>query len=628
MSTARRIRCWLAPYRVRVALALGLTVTACLLTLAVPLLVRELVDRVVIGEDWRELPLLSGALLLVFAAQAGLNLANALIVGRVGLDVVRDLRHGIYERLQRLGLTYYDRTPTGAIISRMMDDVGAIQGFISGQTVTVLTDLGTTAAIGAVLLWQNGWLALVALTFVPLYLLAYRAFLPRIRANSTAIRSKMDRIFGHLKERIDGVQVIKVHAREQAEEEDFATMLGDAHGPRVREARLGAAFANLSGAISALGTASVFAAGAFEVLHGRMTPGGVVAASTLAGMLFGPIGRLADLAYVFEQAGASVDRLGEILDLRPDIVEPAEPIALGRVSGRVEFDRVGFGYAPGRPVVWDVRLRVEPGTKVALVGPTGCGKSTLLNLLMRFYDPTWGEIRLDGTPIRHVATDDLRRQIGVVLQDPVVFRASLAENIRYGNPGATDAQVEAAARAALVHDFAMELPEGYETLVGEGGRPLSQGQRQRLAIARALCVDPAIVVLDEATSSLDTASESAIQEALANLLRGRTAFIVAHRLTTIVDADLIVVMEGGLVVQKGTHDRLITEPNGLYRRLCARQFGLPEAPAMSGFGPAPARIEPARAIAGTPGVPASTLAREAGPLSIPLPDPIPADVRA
>ena len=256
-----------------------------------------------------------------------------------------------------------------------------------------------------------------------------------------------------------------------------------------------------------------------EVLEGRIrAPGGVVATATLAGLIFAPVARLADLAYVFEQTAASVDRLGEILDLEPDVVEPTPAEVRGgcRVPGScargtVAFDRVGFGYRQGEPVVWDIRLNVEPGTKVALVGPTGCGKSTMINLLLRFYDPTWGEIRLDDVPIRTIPTRTLRRQIGVVLQDPVIFRLRLADNIRYGAPGASDEQVEAAAKAARVHDFAVALPEGYATIVGEGGHKLSHGERQRVAIARALCKDPALVVLDEATSSLDTPSEALIQ---------------------------------------------------------------------------------------------------------------------
>ena len=581
MNTLDRIAGWLAPYRRSMTLAFVLTTLAALFNLPVPLLVQELVDRVVTQGRWSALPWYALGLFLVFAVQAVLSLGNGFLIGRIGQGVVRDLRHLLYDRLQRLSLTYYDKTPSGAILSRVMDDVGAIQVFVTSQTFTILTDLGTTVAIFALLLALDWRLALVVLVVSPLFAFNFRYYMKRIRATSTIIREKMDLIFGNLKAKLDGTIAIKAYGREPEEIADFAHQLDDAHVPRVRESELGAAFSNLSGAIGGAGTALVFAAGALEVLAGRLTPGGVVSTAALAALVFGPVARLADLAYVFEQTAASVDRLGEILDLEPDVREPrADERAVPqepawRVRGQIEFDRVGFGYRPFEPVVWDIRLKVEPGMKIALVGPTGCGKSTLVNLLMRFYDPTWGEIRLDGVPIGRVSTRELRRQVGVVLQDPVVFRQSLADNIRYGAPGASLAQVEAAARAALVHNFALSLPEGYHTLVGEGGYKLSQGERQRLAIARALCKDPALVVLDEATSSLDTASEALIQAALANLLRGRTALCIAHRLSTIVDADLIIVMDGGLIVQKGTHAQLLASKDGLYRRLCARQFGEP-----------------------------------------------------
>ncbi|HZW33643.1 MAG TPA: ABC transporter ATP-binding protein [Isosphaeraceae bacterium] len=594
MKTLSRIGGWLAPYRGRMVLAMVLTAAACVFNLPVPLLVQALVDRVVTQGHWGSLPVYATLLFGVLAMQAALAWCNSLVIGRIGQGVVRDLRHALYERLQHLSLAYYDRTPSGAIIARVMDDVGAIQVFVTSQTFTILTDLGTTLAIAALLLARSWRLAVVVVVITPLFALNFRYFLRRIRATNAIIREKMDLIFGNLKAKLDGALVIKTSAREPVEIAEFAAQLDDAHEPRVRESRLGAAFANLSTMIGGIGTALVFAAGAVEVLQGRMTPGGAVATAALAGMVFGPVARLADLAYVFEQTAASVDRLGEILDLQPEIAEPTPeevrmlPGAGGRARGAVEFDRVGFGYRPGQPVVWDIRLKVEPGTKVALVGPTGCGKSTLVNLLLRFYDPTWGEVRLDGLPIRSIPTRTLRRQIGVVLQDPVVFRLSLAENIRYGAPGASDEQVEAAARAALVHDFAAALPEGYATIIGEGGHKLSQGERQRLAIARALCTEPALVVLDEATSSLDTPSEALIQAALANLLRGRTAFIIAHRLSTIVDADLIVVMDGGLIVQMGTHPQLLADRDGLYHRLCARQFGEPASTLSPHFPPSSA----------------------------------------
>jgi subfamily B ATP-binding cassette protein MsbA len=575
LRTFRRIGSWLRPYRHWVLLATLLTGLAGVLNLLAPLLVQGLIDNVIATGRWDRLPIYPIALFAVFAGQALLGTANGLVIGHVGQSLVRGLRHRVYDRLQRLSLSFYDKTPTGSIIARIMDDVGAIQMFVTGQSFSLLTDLATTLAISLLLITRNARLALVMLAIVPLYALNFRYFMRQIRATSQVIREKMDVIFGHLKEKLDGVQVIKAHAAEPAERVGFVAELDDAHGPRVQEARLRASFGNLSAAISGVGTAVVFGVCAFEVLAGRMTPGEVVSTAALAALLFGPIARLADLAYVFEQAGASVDRLGEILDLEPDVIEPSDPVTLTRPSGRVTFDRVGFGYRDRQPVVWDVRLAIAPGQKVALVGPTGCGKSTLVNLLLRFYDPTWGEIRLDDIPLHSIASADLRRQIGVVLQEPFIFRATVADNIRYGNPTAGDAEGETAARAALVHSFASALPEGYTTVVGEGGHKLSQGERQRLAIARALCLDPALVVFDEATSSLDSAAEALIQAALKNLLRGRTALIIAHRLSTIVDADRIVVMDGGLIVQSGTHEQLIAEPDGLYRQLCLRQFGAP-----------------------------------------------------
>jgi ABC-type multidrug transport system fused ATPase/permease subunit len=583
VKTLSRIGRWLAPYRGRMTLALILTTLACLAILAVPLLVQELVDRVVTQNRWNALPVYAIALFGIFGAQTVLTFFNSLIVGQIGQGIVRDLRHLLYERLQQLDLAYYDKTSSGTIIARVMDDVGSIQVFITGQTFTILTDLATTVAIAALLFTRSWRLALLVLAFAPLFALNFRYFMGRIRHTNTIIREKMDLIFGNLKAKLDGSLVIKAYAREPAEIVDFGAQLDDAHVPRVQESQFGAAFSNISTAIGGVGTALVFAAGAWEVLQGRLTPGGVISTAALAGMVFTPVARLADLAYVFEQTAASVDRIGEILDLEPDVVEPApsEVLALpgpgGRAQGHVEFDRVGFGYRLGEPVIWDIRLNVEAGMKIALVGPTGCGKSTLVNLLMRFYDPTWGEIRLDGVPIKRLPTRALRRQIGVVLQDPFVFRLSVADNIRYGAIDATDTMVEAAARAALVHEFTSSLPEGYATIVGEGGYKLSQGEQQRVAIARAICKDPSLVVLDEATSSLDTASESLIQAALANLLRDRTSFIIAHRLSTIVDADLIIAMDGGLIVQMGSHAQLMGDQDGLYRRLCSRQFGEPLA---------------------------------------------------
>ena len=572
VKTLRRLGDLLSPYRGRVAVAIALTALACLLNLPTPLLIQGLVDHAVGGPLVR----LAGYLLLLFAVyagQAGIGLANSHVTGPIGLRVVRDLRHRLYARLQHLGLSYYDKTPAGAILSRLMDDVAVVQSMITNQSLTILTDAGTALVIPALLVCYSPWLALVVLGFLPVYVATFRWFGRRIRSGNAAVRERLDIVFGHLKAKFDGILVVKACAREEAEMDAFAAQIDAAHHSRMHLERMNAALSNLSLALSGVGVALVFAVGALEAAQGRLTPGAVVSATALAGLLFAPAARLADLTSIFEQVSTSLDRLGEILDQEADVPEPAQPFSLGRARGLVEFDRVTFAYQHGRPVLHDVCLRVEPGMKVALVGPTGCGKSTLLNLLMRFYDPTWGEIRLDGAPIRQLALADLRRQIGVVPQETVIFRQSLADNIRYGVPEAGDGQVEQAARAALVHDFALALPQGYATVIGEGGHRLSQGERQRVAIARALCKDPALVVLDEATSSLDSASETQVQAGLANLLHGRTSFVIAHRLATVFDADLIVVIDNGRIAQAGTHGQLLSQRSGLYHALCERQFG-------------------------------------------------------
>ena len=359
MNTARRVTSWLAPDRKRVGVALLMTAVVALLNLPTPILVQGLVDRVVTPGRYTLLPAYLGGLLAVFAVQAGVSFVNTRLVGRIGQGVVRDLRHRLYDRLQRLGLRYYDTTPSGSIIARIMDDVSAIQVLVTAQTVQILTDLGTTLAITAFLMTKNYRLALIVFAFLPVYAINFRFFMKRIRANSVVVRAKMDLIFGLLKEKIDGSLVIKASAQEPAEVAEFAAQLDDAHGPRVRDHRLSAAFSNLSAAISGVGTSAVFAAGAWEVLHDRMTPGGAVSTAALAALLFGPVARLADLTYVL-RAGRR--------ERRPAGRDP-RPRTRRRRAGRPRRRRPRRRPGDVRPR----RLRVRGGAAGRLGHPAGCG---------------------------------------------------------------------------------------------------------------------------------------------------------------------------------------------------------------------------------------------------------------
>jgi len=543
----------LAPHKTRIFLALGLATLACLFSLAAPLLVEQLLVRAANQHGLAVLVSPALMLLAVVIVQAASSTGNSWLLATVALDVVRGLRRQLYEQLQRMPLAWFDRTPTGAIMSRLMEDVSVVQSLASGQTLVTLLDISTAVAAAAWLVSRSWKLAAVVLCIVPFYVVVFRLFTRRIHAKTLDVRTQLDRVFGHLKQKIDGMQIVRAAAVEPLEISHFTRQIGDLHQPRVRVNQLGIAFSNLCVGMGGIGASAVFAVGAWEVIAGRLTVGDLIAASALSGFLFLPITRLSELAALYQQAMASFFRLSEILDFpiadRTEHIDHQHPAEGFVPAGRIEFDHLDFHYVPDRPVLKNISLRIEPGTKVAIVGPTGSGKTTLMNLLLRFYEPTGGAIRIDGRSLADFSLPALRQHLGVVPQEAVIFRGTLADNIRYGTPHASMTEITAAARAALVHEMALDLPQQYETVVGEGGHPLSQGQRQRIALARIFCKNSSIVVLDEATSSLDRPNEMLVQQALDSLLAGRTTFVIAHRLATILGADQIVVMDHGRIVR-------------------------------------------------------------------------------
>jgi ABC-type multidrug transport system fused ATPase/permease subunit len=515
----------------------------------------------------RVMLLLLGTYLLRWFTMSG----QSFLMNVVGQKLLFTMRTEILERIHTLSLQFFDEHEAGDLMSRLVNDTQVINQVFSGGVVRLLSFSLTLVGI-VITMFSFKWdFALVSFSILPIMLLATSAFAKRARVAFRKTRETIGDVSSELQENIAGVREVQAFSRERENVAEFRQVNRANRDANVQAQTLTSAFSPALDVLSTAALAVVLGYGGWAVVRGQVTVGLVVAFMTYVQRFYRPIQMISGLWTQMQSALAGAERIFGLLDTKPGIVDVPDAVELPLVSGRVVFDHVDFGYKLDEPVLRDVSLTAQPGQTVALVGPTGAGKTSIVSLLMRFYDVTDGRIVIDGYDIRNVTQASLRQQMGIVLQDTFLFSGTVMDNIRYGRLGATDEEVIEAAKLARANDFIARLSEGYETNIGERGSNLSQGQRQLISIARAILADPRILILDEATSSVDTRTELLIQEALDELLHGRTSFVIAHRLSTIRNADQVLVIEEGEIVERGTHDFLMAA-RGRYYDLYMSQF--------------------------------------------------------
>lgn len=574
----RRILRYVEPYRRWMVVSIVALLFSVVLGLILPLVIRNLVDVVLIDGNLQRLNLLAVGLLAVFIVQAIFSFAHRLSLAYVGERAIADIRIEIFSHLQTLSLKFFADRRTGELVSRLTNDVSLLQDAITNNLVALLRQILTLIGAAILLFFLNWRLTLVILIGIPLITMVMVTLGRRIRAASVKVQDRLAEAASILEETTGGVRIVKSFARESYEIQRFSQRVNDTFEAAMERARISSVLGPFIGLLAFTSITLTLWFGSYEVIQGRLTAGGLVAYLVYTMMVASPIASLAGLYAQFQSALGAAERLFGLLDSEADIeTRPGAP-RLPSVEGEVVFENVSFEYSADVPVLRNVSFRAASGQMIALVGPSGAGKSTLVNLIPRFYDAVEGRVLVDGCDVREVNLHSLRDQIGLVPQETILFSDSVEANIRYGKLDATQAEIEAAARAANAHDFIRhDLADGYRTKVGERGVKLSGGQRQRVAIARALLKDPRILILDEATSSLDSASEHLVQEALERLMAGRTSFVIAHRLSTVLSADWILVMDRGRVVEQGRHADLLQNSEGLYRYLYQMQFAEAES---------------------------------------------------
>lgn len=576
MNLYLRALLYVKPYLFRAMCAGVCTIIAAGGTAYLPWVIKDMVDQVLRDKNTEMLNYIALSIVVIFVIRGIAFYGQSYLMSYVGQRVIIDIRRAVFTKLQRLSMSFYDKNKTGTIMSYVTNDVSALQGALVDNVVEMITESVILIASIVMMIYLDWKLFLVTFGTFPFVLGFIDIFGKRIRKSGSRIQEAAADITSVLQENVSSARVIKSFVRENYEVARFDKENMNNFRANMKNAQLMATLTPTIEFVAAIGVTIILWYGGNSVINGEITAGSLVAFLTYAVNISNPIKRLSRVIGNIQKALAAAQRVFDVLDLPETIKDAENAKQLPPVKGKVSFNNVSFSYNPGEQVISNISFDVKPGQMIAFVGPSGAGKSTVASLLPRFYDVDKGSITIDGEDLRGLTLDSLREQVGIVPQETVLFNGTVYDNILYGRLDATKEEVEAAAKAANAHNFIMELPQGYETRLGDRGMNISGGQRQRISIARAILKNPQILILDEATSALDTESERVVQEALDRLMVGRTSFVIAHRLSTIKNADRIMVLEKGQLVEQGTHEELM-EMNGLYAHLYQIQYRSKEA---------------------------------------------------
>ena len=565
-NSYKRLFSYIRPYMGRLIMAMICALLASGANLYVPWLIKGVIDQVLADKDMMMLNLIAVSIVVAFFLRGVFLYGQHYLMSYIAQKVIIDVRDSIYRKLQKLPISYFEKRQTGTVMSYVTNDVAAMQAGLADHVIDMITESVILIGSFAMMCWLHWKLTLLTLIIVPLVGYTMNIFGRKLKQTSFTMQERVADITSLLQEALSAIRVIRSFVREDHEIERFGKQNQANFIAQMKNAKLMAMLAPVVEFLAAISVTLILWYGGMEVIDGNLTAGALIAFLVYAVNLSNPIKRLSRVYGNIQKAIAAAERVFAVLDTEEEITDAPDAKKMPIVKGNVKLTDVKFSYVEGELAIKGISMEAQPGQMIAIVGASGSGKSTIANLIPRFYDIQSGSIEIDRYDIRSVTQQSLREQIGIVPQETVLFNGTVYENIRYGNLDATEEEIVAAAKAANAHEFISQMPNGYETQIGERGALLSGGQRQRIAIARAILKDPQILILDEATSALDTESEKIVQEALDKLLVGRTSFVIAHRLSTIVRADVIIVMERGEIVERGTHDELL-EKGGIYSKL-------------------------------------------------------------